>query len=112
MVVRRRTRTGTAAASRGSAPEILGCIRTIPRGCVMSYGDIAACAGAASPRQVGSLLAGTDHAVPWHRVVRADGSLAAPDHERQRQMLMAEGVRFRGSRVDMASCRHRPSSDG
>ena len=73
----------------------------------MSYGDVAVCAGIASPRQVGRLLASTDHAVPWHRVVRADGSLAAPDKGRQRRLLSAEGVRFRGSRVDMPACRHR-----
>jgi methylated-DNA-protein-cysteine methyltransferase-like protein len=93
-------------SQRTLTAAILDCISAIPPGYVMSYGDVAACAGATSPRQVGSLLASTDHAVPWHRVVRADGSLAAPDHERQRQMLSAEGVRFRGTRVDMASCRH------
>ena len=40
-----------------------------------------------------------DESVPWHRVVRADGSLAkgAP----QRRLLEAEGVPFRGQRVDM-----------
>jgi alkylated DNA nucleotide flippase Atl1 len=41
--------------------------------------------------------------VPWHRVVRADGSLAqgAP----QRALLEAEGVPFRGERVDMRVAR-------
>jgi alkylated DNA nucleotide flippase Atl1 len=37
--------------------------------------------------------------VPWHRIVRADGSLAKG--ERQRRLLEAEGVPFRGNRVDM-----------
>jgi alkylated DNA nucleotide flippase Atl1 len=37
--------------------------------------------------------------VPWHRVVRADGSLAVG--ERQRALLEAEGVPFQGARVDM-----------
>ena len=36
---------------------------------------------------------------PWQRVVRADGSLAKG--ERQRRLLEAEGVPFRGERVDM-----------
>jgi alkylated DNA nucleotide flippase Atl1 len=40
-----------------------------------------------------------DPSIPWHRVVRADGSLAKG--ERQRRLLEAEGVPFRGSRVDM-----------
>jgi alkylated DNA nucleotide flippase Atl1 len=37
--------------------------------------------------------------VPWQRVVRADGSLAKG--ERQRRLLVAEHVPFRGARVDM-----------
>ena len=37
--------------------------------------------------------------VPWHRIVRADGSLAKG--ERQRRLLDAEGVPFNGERVDM-----------
>jgi alkylated DNA nucleotide flippase Atl1 len=41
--------------------------------------------------------------VPWHRVVRADGSLAKGD--RQKELLVAEGVRFVGDRVDMARFR-------
>jgi methylated-DNA-protein-cysteine methyltransferase related protein len=41
--------------------------------------------------------------VPWHRVVRADGSLAKG--ARQRQLLEAEGIPFRGTRVDMAAVR-------
>ena len=40
-----------------------------------------------------------DASVPWHRVVRADGSLAVG--ERQRALLEAEGVPFRGERVDL-----------
>jgi alkylated DNA nucleotide flippase Atl1 len=43
--------------------------------------------------------------VPWHRVVRADGSLAKGD--RQRLLLEAEGVPFRGGRVDMRIARLR-----
>jgi alkylated DNA nucleotide flippase Atl1 len=41
--------------------------------------------------------------VPWHRIVRADGSLAKGD--RQRRLLVAEGVPFRGERVDMQVAR-------
>jgi alkylated DNA nucleotide flippase Atl1 len=40
-----------------------------------------------------------DDTVPWHRIVRADGSLAKG--ARQRRLLEAEGVPFRGARVDM-----------
>ena len=41
------------------------------------------------------LLACDDATVPWHRVVRADGSLAKG--ARQRALLEAEGVPFRGA---------------
>ena len=45
------------------------------------------------------LAACEDPAIPWQRVVRAGGSLAKG--ARQRRLLEAEGVPFRGSRVDM-----------
>ena len=41
--------------------------------------------------------------VPWWRIVRADGSLAKG--ARQRALLEAEGVPFRGERVDMRAAR-------
>jgi methylated-DNA-protein-cysteine methyltransferase-like protein len=75
--------------------EILRRIRSIPPGFVATYGDL--CPEA--PRRAGAVLAGTHESVPWHRVVRADGSLALG--ERQRALLEAEGVPFRGKRVDM-----------
>jgi alkylated DNA nucleotide flippase Atl1 len=49
------------------------------------------------------LAACTDRTVPWHRIVRADGWLAQGD--RQRALLDAEGVPFRGARVDMRAAR-------
>ncbi len=57
-----------------------------------------------APRLAGAVLhACEDPAVPWHRVVRADGSLAKG--ERQRALLEAEGVPFRGARVDLRAVR-------
>ena len=44
-----------------------------------------------------------DPDVPWQRIVRSDGSLARG--ERQRKLLEAEGVPFRGDRVDMRAAR-------
>jgi alkylated DNA nucleotide flippase Atl1 len=41
--------------------------------------------------------------LPWHRVVRADGSLAKG--ARQRKLLDEEGVPFKGDRVDMRAAR-------
>jgi methylated-DNA-protein-cysteine methyltransferase-like protein len=49
------------------------------------------------------LFACDDRTVPWHRIVRADGSLAKG--QRQRRLLVGEGVPFRGERVDMRVAR-------
>jgi alkylated DNA nucleotide flippase Atl1 len=80
--------------------QILQRVRNVPEGFVRTYGDI--CPGA--PRVAGAALAGCDDpGVPWHRIVRADGSLAKG--ARQRALLQAEGVPFRGGRVDMRVAR-------
>ena len=79
-----------------SDSAILAAVRTIPPGRVTTYGDLSP----GAPRRAGAVLArGHDADVPWHRVVRADGSLAKGAH--QRRLLEAEGVPFRGERVDM-----------
>jgi methylated-DNA-protein-cysteine methyltransferase-like protein len=78
------------------AAEVLRRVRSVPRGHVTSYGDLSP----GAPRFAGSVLSAShDESVPWHRIVRADGSLARG--ERQRRLLEAEGVPFRGERVDM-----------
>jgi methylated-DNA-protein-cysteine methyltransferase related protein len=83
-------------ADERRAKQILDRLRRVPAGSVTTYGDLAP--GAA--RYAGYLLAHChDPSVPWQRVVKADGSLAKGD--RQRQMLEAEGVPFKGDRVDM-----------
>ena len=91
--------------SEGFAERILACIESIPPGRVMTYGDVAELAGTRSARVVGRVLAQDDGSVPWHRVLRSDGSLAEHLYSEQRQRLLAEGVRFRGDRVELASFR-------
>jgi methylated-DNA-protein-cysteine methyltransferase related protein len=77
------------------AAEVLRRVRSVPDGRVTTYGDLAP----GAPRFAGAVLSATDEDVPWQRIVRADGSL--PKGERQRRLLAAEGVPFRGERVDM-----------
>jgi len=48
----------------------------------MSYGDIAEYIGEGGPRQVGRVMSLLGGAVPWWRVVHADGQLLA-GHERE-----------------------------
>ena len=80
--------------------QILARIRAIPVGFVRTYGDVSP----GAPRVAGAVLYDNhDPTVPWHRVVRADGSLAKGEH--QRALLEAEGVPFRGPRVDLAVAR-------
>jgi methylated-DNA-protein-cysteine methyltransferase related protein len=80
--------------------EILRRARAVPPGFVATYGDL--CPGA--PRAAGRALSVChDPTVPWQRIVRADGSLAKG--ERQRRLLEAEGVPFRGARVDLGTAR-------
>jgi methylated-DNA-protein-cysteine methyltransferase-like protein len=86
--------------SLSSPGPILERVRAIPAGFVRAYGDVSP----GAPRRAGAVLyACDDPTVPWHRVVRADGSLAKG--ARQRALLEHEGVPFRGNRVDMAVAR-------
>lgn len=80
--------------------EILNRVRAIPPGYVRTYGDVSP----GAPRLAGYVLSRATAAdVPWHRVVRADGSLAKG--ARQRHLLEAESVPFRGERVMLSSAR-------
>lgn len=80
---------------------ILRAVRAIPEGWVRTYGDL--CPEA--PRLAGTVLRqAADPALPWHRVVRSDGSLA--QGARQRALLEAEGIPFdRHGRVELQIAR-------
>jgi methylated-DNA-protein-cysteine methyltransferase related protein len=79
---------------------ILARISSTPAGFVRTYGDVSP----GAPRLAGAVLGSChDPTVPWHRIVRADGSLAKGTQ--QRALLEAEGVPFRGERVDMRVAR-------
>ena len=79
--------------------RILARIRAIPEGFVQTYGDI----DGRAPRLVGKVLATTPEDVPWHRVVRADGTAAMGLPQLKR--LRAEGVPMRGDRVNLRDAR-------
>ena len=99
--------------------RIYALARAIPPGKVASYGQLALMAG----RPRGARIAGwamarcPDRAVPCHRVVKKDGTLAPDDAfgipGLQRQLLSREGVSFLpDGRVDMAACQwHGPSDE-
>jgi methylated-DNA-protein-cysteine methyltransferase related protein len=93
---------GEVQGPRKSAWEgVFATARRIPRGKVMTYGQIATLLGnRLSPRAVGWALHGCPRDIPWHRVVNASGGCStdrlphmAPGL--QQALLRAEGVRFR-----------------
>jgi methylated-DNA-protein-cysteine methyltransferase related protein len=80
--------------------RVLERVRNTPPGFVRTYGDVSP----GAPRFAGTVLSAIhDDEIPWHRIVRADGSLAKG--ARQRALLEAEGIPFRGDRVDMRAVR-------
>ncbi len=96
--------------------QIYDVIRTIPRGRVATYGQIAELAGiAGQPRRVGYALSALpdNSGVPWHRVINAQGKISFPAgsaHEKlQRRLLKQEGVTFgSGSRIKLELFQWRP----
>ncbi|WP_326600689.1 MGMT family protein [Streptomyces sp. NBC_01803] len=90
---------GAMAGPTHSLPEyadrVLTAAEVIPPGRVLTYGDIARRLGEGGPRQVGRVMALYGAAVPWWRVVRADGRLL-PGHERRAlERYRAEGTPLR-----------------
>jgi methylated-DNA-protein-cysteine methyltransferase related protein len=82
------------------AQRVLDRARSVPEGFVRTYGDLSP----GAPRFAGAVLSVCDDpTVPWHRIVRADGTLAKGD--RQRRKLEAEGIPFNGDRVDLRAAR-------
>lgn len=83
--------------------SILAAIRKIPRGKVSTYGGVARGAGyPGAARQVVGVLR-RSFGLPWHRVLGAGGQikLRGDSAVEQRLRLEAEGIIFRGRRVDM-----------
>ena len=84
---------------------VLDAVERIPRGKVMSYGDVAEFVGAGSARAVGTVMARHGSEVPWHRVLHSDGTCATHKSDRQLDLLRGEGVPVVRDRVDMRRAR-------
>ena len=90
----------------------------IPRGHVLTYGEVARLAGMSRwARRVSRAMrrAPKSMQLPWHRVVNAQGRISFPEdsdgYRRQRQRLEAEGVEFDGGRIDLARYGYRGALD-
>ncbi|QGY40354.1 DNA methyltransferase [Pseudodesulfovibrio cashew] len=93
-------------------------IHAIPRGKVTTYGAVAAMAGSPrAARQVVRILHSSSRkeGLPWHRVIRKDGSIGLPAQrggDLQRELLEAEGVTFdQRDRVELKRWLWRPQAD-
>jgi alkylated DNA nucleotide flippase Atl1 len=88
--------------------RIRAAVAAIPEGRVATYGDVAAEVGETSARLVGRVLREDSADLPWHRVLRADGSSAPHILDEQHARLREEGVEIRDGRVVLAN--HRVAS--
>ncbi|MBB6676349.1 MGMT family protein [Cohnella lubricantis] len=115
---------GSAGGTSGSGlhspftRRAVAIIRSIPEGSVMTYGQVAACAGSPrGARQVVRILHSLSQKeqLPWHRVVNAKGEIALQDSEArymQEHYLREEGVEIdRQGRLDLACYRYEPAPE-
>ncbi len=101
-----------SSGSKAELPPALAiadAIRKVPRGRVSTYGAIAKAAGyPRSSRYVARVLSQIP-GLPWQRIVGSGGRISLPREAglEQRFLLEAEGVRFKGRRVDLSAFEHR-----
>jgi methylated-DNA-protein-cysteine methyltransferase-like protein len=83
-------------------------IQGIPRGHVLTYGEVARLAGpGGSARRVSMAMryAPKGEKLPWHRVINSQGKISfpadSPYHAEQKKKLEKEGVKFKGDAIDL-----------
>jgi len=98
--------------------HVIEIIKSIPEGSVMTYGQIAACAGSPrGARQVVRILHSLSekYGLPWHRVVNARGEIVLQEEESrymQRHYLENENVEIGlDGRIDLDVYRFIPQPD-
>jgi methylated-DNA-protein-cysteine methyltransferase-like protein len=107
---------GDIEGDRGGAfREVHDLVRRIPRGRVMTYGQISTWLGSRlSPAAVGWAMAAAPEDVPWQRVVNASGRCSTERRGDfppglQQALLEAEGVAFDdGDAMDLERYRWEP----
>ena len=91
-------------------------VRQIPRGRVMTYGQIAIILGEGyTPRTVGFVMHGAnEEQTPWHRVINSQGRCSTGGvvlpADKQQRMLEAEDVKFSGGKCDLETFIWQPNS--
>jgi alkylated DNA nucleotide flippase Atl1 len=89
---------------------VLDLVEQIPPGRVMAYGDVAKVLGEGGARAVGTVMARFGSGVPWHRVIRSDGSPPAGHEAEALRRHRREGTPLTasGTRIDMVAARWWP----
>ena len=102
---------------RDFSEKVFTIIRKIPKGKVLTYGQVATLAGVPrASRIVGGLLfqQGLEKRLPWQRVINAQGKLSTYRvgmGTEQKRLLQAEGIRFnRGGVIDLKQYQWWPSA--
>ena len=98
-----------------SKQRVYAVLVSIPKGKVVTYGQLAGLAGLAkAARQMGQLLyrLPKDTDLPWHRVVNASGKISLPEnspgHSLQRARLEEEGIVFRNNKIRLKEFQWQP----
>jgi methylated-DNA-protein-cysteine methyltransferase-like protein len=83
-------------------------VQGIPRGHVLTYGEVARLAGMSrAARRVSQAMRRVPRGMtlPWHRVVNAQGKISFPEDspgfQRQKELLEKEGVVFIKGKIDL-----------
>jgi methylated-DNA-protein-cysteine methyltransferase-like protein len=101
------------SVDKGFKNRVYALVVQIPKGKVMTYGQIAALAGSPqAARIVGGIAHYGDEDLPWQRVVKKDGSLAEGypgGVDGHRQVLEAEGVEVHDYKVNVRDILWQPS---
>lgn len=102
------------AKDTGGWDKVYKLVKRIPRGRVVTYGQLAQMLGLpGGARTAGYAIAGcpSGQGIPWHRVVGAGGKLLPrePYGSKQRRLLESEGTQFAGMSVDMAAHQWQPT---
>jgi methylated-DNA-protein-cysteine methyltransferase-like protein len=93
-------------------------VNGIPRGHVLTYGEVARLAGMSrAARRVSMAMrrAPRGMKLPWHRVINAQGKISFPadssGYQRQKELLEHEGVVFLNGKIDLERFGYRGALD-
>ena len=93
-------------------------VEGIPRGHVLTYGEVARLAGMSrAARRVSQALrrAPREMDLPWHRVINSQGKISFPEdssgYKEQKELLEEEGVVFLKGKIDLDRFGYRGALD-